>query len=136
LIITGTGSSYISGLYGAYIMRELGVFNIVRVMMPHEIRPTDLKDIKYGGFLSLSQGGCSSTVIEAVKNAYRANLTCFNIVNVENSPITYVLDQVQKEMREARKSDQQQEVIFNASDSEEEESEESEDYNDLKIGLY
>ena len=63
LIITGMGSSYISGLYGAYIMRELSVFNIVRVMTPQEIRPTDLKDIKYGGFLSLSQGGSNQAVI-------------------------------------------------------------------------
>jgi hypothetical protein len=29
--------------------------------------------------------------------AYKNNFTCFNVVNIENSPITQVIDTIQKE---------------------------------------
>jgi hypothetical protein len=44
--------------------------------------------------------------------AYENNLTCFNIVNVENSPITQVIDEIQKQ----RQSDEQTQVLYNESD--------------------
>ena len=54
LIIQAIGSSNISANYGAYIMRQLGIFNVVRVSNPDELKATDFKNVKYGGFLTLT----------------------------------------------------------------------------------
>jgi glucosamine 6-phosphate synthetase-like amidotransferase/phosphosugar isomerase protein len=94
LLISAKGTSYIAAQYGAYIFRELGVFDVVRVENLDQTLYTtlDLKPIKYGGFLTMSQSGSDPALLEAIKLAYEHDFTCFNIVNVENSPITQVID--------------------------------------------
>ena len=69
--------------------------------------------------------------------AYQNNLTCFNIVNAENSPITTIIDQLQNETEEKKgnESDQPQ-MLFNASDSDDEFGEKKEAWVDRNIGLY
>lgn len=52
--------------------------------------------MKYGGFFTISQSGEDKSIIKAVKLAYKNNLTCFNIVNVENSRITKLVDELQR----------------------------------------
>lgn len=94
LLISAKGSSYIAAQYGAYIFRELGVFDVVRVENLDQTlyTPQDFKPIKYGGFLTVSQSGSDPALADAIKIAYEHDFTCFNIVNVENSPITQVID--------------------------------------------
>lgn len=40
--------------------------------------------------MTLSQSGESNHLVEALKNAKEIELTCINVVNVEDSPITKV----------------------------------------------
>ena len=54
MIISAEGSSHIAGHFGAYIMRQLGVFDTVRVADPQDLKSNDFSDMKYGGFLTLS----------------------------------------------------------------------------------
>jgi glucosamine 6-phosphate synthetase-like amidotransferase/phosphosugar isomerase protein len=75
-------------------MRELQIFNTVRISDPSELKANDLKDMKYGGFLTLTQSGSGKDIQEALKTAYKSNMTCFNIVNMEDSPITRVIDEL------------------------------------------
>jgi glucosamine 6-phosphate synthetase-like amidotransferase/phosphosugar isomerase protein len=103
LIISGIGSSKISAEYGAYIMRELKIFNTVKVTISHNITEKDFKDYKYGGFLTVSQSGKGEHLLRALSLAYKHNLTCFNIVNIEDSPITQALDNLIKEEDEKAK---------------------------------
>lgn len=48
--------------------------------------------MKLGGYLTLSQSGESQVLLNAIKMAKQAELTCINVVNVEDSPITKVAD--------------------------------------------
>lgn len=75
-------------------MRQLGVFDTIRVADPQDLKANDFKDIKYGGFLTLSQTGSGKTLTKALRLAYENHLTCFNIVNIEDSPITRVIDEI------------------------------------------
>jgi len=84
-------------------MRELGIFNTVRIIDPMEISHRDFKDIKYGGLLTLSQSGDDKDLIEALRLAYKSNLTCFNVVNQENSPITKTIEKIHAEEKEEAK---------------------------------
>ena len=88
LVICGIGSSKFAGEYGAFIMRELEIFNSVHVFEPHKIQPNLFKNLNYGGFLTVTQSGENQSLIDMLKSAFKSHLTCFNIVNVENSPIT------------------------------------------------
>ena len=63
---------------------------------PIDLTKVDFKDIKYGGFLAVSQSGESKELADALELAYQHNFTCTNIVNVEDSPITKVIDQINK----------------------------------------
>lgn len=57
LIISATGTSIIAAQYGAFIMRELRIFDTVKVTNASNISEKDFKDIKYGGFLTVTQSG-------------------------------------------------------------------------------
>jgi glucosamine 6-phosphate synthetase-like amidotransferase/phosphosugar isomerase protein len=94
LIISAHGTSEIAARYGAHIMRQLGIFDTVRIIQPHALTQKDFKDMKYGGYLTLSQSGSGQSLTNALKLAYQNHLTCFNIVNVEDSPITRVIDEL------------------------------------------
>ena len=97
LVISAKGSSRLASLYGEYMMRDLEIFNSVSVFDPSEINPLMLSDLRYGGFMSVTQSGSGKAAIDALKLAYAKNLTCFNVVNTESSPITKAIDEVQKE---------------------------------------
>ena len=114
-------------------MRQLGIFDTIRVADPQELRSIDIKNIKYGGFLTLSQSGAGKPLTKALKLAYENNLTCFNIVNVEDSPITHVIDDIIAEAAKAKC--EKPVVLYNASDSEPE-SRGEEEIADKNIGLY
>jgi glucosamine 6-phosphate synthetase-like amidotransferase/phosphosugar isomerase protein len=73
-------------------MKELNIFNTVRVFEGHDLRRGDLERLRFGGYLTLSQSGESQSLINGVKMAKELDLTCMNVVNVEDSPITKVGD--------------------------------------------
>jgi len=133
LIIQAKGASSIAAQYGVYIMKELGIFNTIRLVNPGDFNENDLKDIKFGGFLTLTQSGNDKEMINTLRLAYKNNLTCFNIVNEENSPITTTIDEVQKEMTEAEQKKEAPQILFNSSDSEENIEAE---FRDKNIGMY
>ena len=85
-------------------MRQLEIFDTVRVCLPGEIKSSILANLRFGGLLTLTQSGSGTELIESLKNAYEKNLTCFNVVNVENSPITRAIDEIQKEKIEKKQS--------------------------------
>lgn len=101
LIISAKGGSFISAQYGSYIMKELDIFNTIRISDPSELKPNDFKEMKYGGFLTLTQSGNGKDLAEALRMAYKNDMTCFNIVNMENSPITQVIDKIIKEEKDS-----------------------------------
>lgn len=97
LIIGANGSSKIAAEYGTYLMKELRIFNTVRVFDGHELKRGDLERLRFGGYLTLTQSGESPALISALKTAKELELTCINVVNVEDSPITRVTDQLKGE---------------------------------------
>lgn len=96
LIISAIGTSKIAAEYGAYIMRELRIFDTVKVSNAHKICQKDFKDIKYGGFLTISQSGKGEPLLKSLRIAFQNNLTCFNIINIEDSPLTQAMDNLIK----------------------------------------
>ena len=54
------------------MFRELGTFDVVRVEILDQTlyTPLDLKPIKYGGFLTVSQSGSDPALMDAIKLAY------------------------------------------------------------------
>jgi glucosamine 6-phosphate synthetase-like amidotransferase/phosphosugar isomerase protein len=54
LIIAAKGSSFIAAQYGAYIMKELDIFNTIRICDPASLKASDFQDYKYGGYLTLT----------------------------------------------------------------------------------
>jgi glucosamine 6-phosphate synthetase-like amidotransferase/phosphosugar isomerase protein len=70
LLISAKGASIIAAQYGAYIMKELGVFETIRLINPDMFSLKDLKDIRNGGFLTLSQSGADKELISALRLAY------------------------------------------------------------------
>lgn len=133
MVIAGQGSSLIAARYGAYIFKQLGIFDTIRVCDPADLRKVDFKDIKYGGFLAVSQSGEGKDLMAALKLAYEHNFTCMNIVNVEDSPITKVVDNINKESKKVQE-DSKPAVLFDASD----ETDEEDDINkgNQNIGIY
>lgn len=112
------------------MMRELEIFNSVSVFDPSEINPLMLSDLRYGGFLTVTQSGSGKASIDALKMAYQKNLTCLNVVNIESSPITKAIDEVQKETSSMK--DEKQQVLYNSSDEEDF----KEPFYDKNIGIY
>jgi fructoselysine-6-P-deglycase FrlB-like protein len=83
-------------------MRELRIFNTVRVFDGYEIKRGDLERLRFGGYLTLSQSGESPVLINALKMAKELELSCMNVVNVEDSPITKVCDHHEEESGKER----------------------------------
>ena len=54
MMIVANGSSKIAADYGAYLMKELKIFNTVRVFDGYEIKRGDLERLRFGGYLTLS----------------------------------------------------------------------------------
>jgi D-arabinose 5-phosphate isomerase GutQ len=71
-------------------MKELNIFNTVKVFEGHDLRKGDLERLRFGGYLTLSQSGESQALINGLKMAKELDLSCINVVNVEDSPITKV----------------------------------------------
>jgi len=67
------------------------------------INDTYFKELKYGGFLTVSQSGKGEQLMKAMRLAFDHHLTCFNIVNIEDSPITQSIDNFIKEDEEKSK---------------------------------
>ena len=115
-------------------MRELSIFNSVDVFDPQVIKETMFEDRKYGGLLTVTQSGSGKPLIEALKLAYRSNQTCFNLVNVESSPITQTIEEVQKELTaEKAVKKKAANVLYDASDSDDDEGEK---FIEKNIGIY
>lgn len=64
-----------------------------------------------------------------MKSAYAENLTCFNIVNVEDSPVTRVIDELQNV------TDNKPQVLLDSENSDSDELGDNE-FRDKNIGLY
>ena len=66
-------------------MKHLKCLNTVKVFDANDLRESDLEYLKYGGYLTLSQSGSSKYLVNGYKMAKKLNLTCINVVNVEDS---------------------------------------------------
>ena len=75
-------------------MKHLNVFNTIKVVSGDQIREKDIEKLRYGGYLSLSQSGDSKNLINGVIKATKLGVTCINVVNVEDAPITRVIQQI------------------------------------------
>jgi len=91
LIIAANGPNLIAAQYGAFLMKHLNVFNTIKVVSGDNIKDKDLEKLKYGGYLSLTQSGDQKNMINGVIKATKLGVTCINVVNVEDSPITRVI---------------------------------------------
>lgn len=123
LIIQALGSSYYAAQYGAFIFKQLKIFNTVRVVTPYDVNPLLFKNIKNGGFLTLSRNGADIHLVKAIKLAYHSDITCMNIVNQVESPVTKAVDEALRERKEQSDSKEKSRVLFNA-DSDDEDSDE------------
>lgn len=70
------------------------------MVQPTDVNPLLFKNIKNGGFLSVTKMGNDLDLIKAVKLAYKTELTCMNIVNQVDSPITKAIDDVLREQKD------------------------------------
>jgi len=78
-------------------MRHLQIFNTVKVLSGTEMSKSELERIKYSGFLTLSQSGDSKYLVDGIKMATKLGVTCINVVNTEDSPITRVISEIADE---------------------------------------
>jgi D-arabinose 5-phosphate isomerase GutQ len=69
-------------------MKQLKCFNTVKVFDGHDIKEGDFERLKFGGYLTVSQSGKSDHLVKAIELAKKHDITCINVVNVEDSPIT------------------------------------------------
>lgn len=85
-----------------------------------KISQRDFKDIKYGGFLTVSQSGKGEALLKSLSHAFKNNLTCFNIINIEDSPLTQAMDNLIKQEEEeiAQKKKDSPTVLYDISDDE------------------
>lgn len=90
-IIAANGPSFIAAEYGAFLMRHLQIFNSVRVLSGPEMNAREVQSLKYAGFLTLSQSGDDKSLINGIITASKLGVSCINVVNVEDSPITRVI---------------------------------------------
>ena len=102
LVIAANGTSFIAAEYGAMIMRHLGCFNSIKVLEGADNHRRQLENMRYAGLLTLSQSGHSKDLIEGIISAYKLGVSCFNVVNVEDSPITRVIQEVDVDEGEAQ----------------------------------
>ena len=54
MVVVANGSSKIAADYGVSIMKELKMFNTIRVFDGYEIKRGDLERLRFGGYLTLS----------------------------------------------------------------------------------
>ena len=97
LVIAANGPSFIAAEYGAVLMRHLRNFNSVKVLSGTEMCRREIEHMRYAGFLTLSQSGDAKNLIDGIITASRLGVTCINIVNVEDSPITRVIQEVDRD---------------------------------------
>jgi glucosamine--fructose-6-phosphate aminotransferase (isomerizing) len=85
LLIAACGTSYYASLYGCYLMREFGCFQMIDVKIASEIQTKDFPK-KNGGLLCVSQSGETTDLLGPFRNAGALGIKRFNIVNnVESS---------------------------------------------------
>ena len=58
----------------------------------------EIEKINFAGLLTLSQSGDSKSLISGIIRATKLGVTCINVVNVEDSPITRISARVSQEM--------------------------------------
>ena len=75
-------------------MRHLRIFNTVKVLQGEQVTERDLQNIKYAGLCTLSQSGTNKSLIDALICASKLGITCMNVVNVEDSPVTRVIAEI------------------------------------------
>ena len=75
-------------------MRHLRVFNSVRVVSGDDMCKREIETLRYAGFLTLSQAGDAKNLINGIITASKLGVSCINVVNVEDSPITRVIQEV------------------------------------------
>ncbi|KAL7712280.1 Glutamine--fructose-6-phosphate aminotransferase [isomerizing] [Entamoeba marina] len=85
LVISGCGTSYYAGLFGAAVMRKLHSFNTVSVFDAAEISMDCFSD--NSGLLVVSQSGETKDVHRAVQLAQSVGLSTFSIINAVGSLI-------------------------------------------------
>lgn len=68
----------------------------------------------------MSQSGKGETLVKSLSLAFKNNLTCFNIINIEDSPLTQAMDNLikQEEDEIAQKKKDSPTVLYDASDDE------------------
>ena len=76
-------------------MRNLRTFNTVKVISGEDMSKRELESLKYAGFMTLSQSGDSPHLLNGIIQATKLGVSCINIVNVEDSPITRVIQELQ-----------------------------------------
>ena len=54
----------------------------------------EIESLKYAGFLTLSQSGDAKNLINGIITASKLGVSCINVVNVEDSPITRVIQEI------------------------------------------
>ena len=91
LVIAANGPSFIAAEYGAVLMRHLRIFNSVKVLPGEQMCKKEIEKLRYAGFLTLSQSGDAQNLIDGITTASKLGITCINVVNVEDSPITRVM---------------------------------------------
>ena len=78
-------------------MRHLRIFNSVKVMPGEQMCKKEIEKLRYAGFLTLSQSGDAQNLIDGITTASKLGVTCINVVNVEDSPITRVMQEFEDE---------------------------------------
>ena len=58
----------------------------------------EIEKINFAGLLTLSQSGDSKSLIAGIIGATKLGVTCINVVNVEDSPITRISAGVSQDM--------------------------------------
>ena len=76
------------------IMRHLRIFDTVRVICGEENSKREIEGVKHAGFMTLSQSGEMQNLIDGIIEATKLGVSCINIVNVEDSPITRVIPEL------------------------------------------
>lgn len=87
LIISGCGTSFFAGSYGARLMRYLRVFNTVTAVDAAEIN-ADTFPRQATGVLAVSQSGETKDVHRSLELAQLLGFPCFSIVNAVGSLIS------------------------------------------------
>lgn len=90
-MIAANGPSTIAAQYGAFLMKHLNVFNTIKVLSGDAIKQSEIEKLRYGGYIALSQSGDAKNLIDGIIKATQLGVTCINVVNVEDSPITRVI---------------------------------------------